>query len=383
MALLAFGGLLSLAVCIGVSRFVYTPILPFMETGLGISKPDAGLLASANYLGYLLGAMFGIRQNLPGSPRRWFLTSLVTCALTTLAMGLTTSFEIFLILRLVGGVTSALVMVFGSTLILSRLAANNRSGLTALHFAGVGTGIALSSVLIIVVEALNMGWQGMWIASGVLSLILVPLIFHLVPPVSETGAAAAAVPPLRYSRPLKALILSYFLLGVGYIITATFLSTLVRQIPEVQWMQSYIWLIVGLAAMPSVAFWSWIGAYVGNSRGYAIAAFAMAVGVSASVLGDGPIVLSLAAILLGGTFMGMTALGLVEARNMVPDHARQILAVMTLAVGIGQIVGPVFAGFVHGIFGDFVMASLIAAAGIVVAGLLMWRKPASPASSGL
>ncbi|MEX0582416.1 MAG: YbfB/YjiJ family MFS transporter, partial [Sneathiella sp.] len=179
MALLAFGGLLSLAVCIGVSRFVYTPILPFMETGLGISKPDAGLLASANYLGYLLGAMFGIRQNLPGSPRRWFLTSLVTCALATLAMGLTTSFEIFLILRLVGGVTSALVMVFGSTLILSRLAANNRSGLTALHFAGVGTGIALSSVLIIVVEALNMGWQGMWIASGVLSLILVPLIFHL------------------------------------------------------------------------------------------------------------------------------------------------------------------------------------------------------------
>ncbi|WP_293959984.1 YbfB/YjiJ family MFS transporter [Sneathiella sp.] len=376
MALLAFGGLLSLAVCIGVSRFVYTPILPFMETGLGISKPDAGLLASANYLGYLLGALFGTRRNLAGSPRRWFLTSLVTCAFTTLAMGLTTNFEIFLGLRLIGGITSAFVMVFGSTLILSRLALNNRSGLAALHFAGVGTGIALSSVLIITVERLAVDWQGMWIASGILSFLIVPFIFYLVPPVSEVGTQAAATEPLRYSRSLKALILSYFLLGFGYIITATFLSTLVRQLPDVQWMQSYIWLIVGLAAMPSVAFWSWVSRRVGNRRSYSFAGFAMAMGVTASVLGDGPIVLSLAAILLGGTFMGMTALGLVEARNMVPDHARQILAVMTLAVGIGQIVGPIFAGFVHGVFGNFVMASLMAATGIIIASLMVWRKPA-------
>lgn len=380
MASLAFGGLLSLAVCIGISRFVFTPILPFMELGLGISKPDAGLIASANYLGYLLGALFGSRQNLPGSPRRWFLASMVTCAVTTLAMGITTSFEVFLGLRLVAGVASALAMVFGSTLILNRLAARKRSGLAALHFAGVGTGIVLSSVLVIGIEVMDVDWRGMWIASGALSFALVPLIFYLVPPVADATIVAASGERLRYNRSLKALIFSYFLLGFGYIITATFLSTLVRQMPDVQWMQSYIWLIVGLSAMPSVAFWNWIAAYVGNSRSYTFAGFAMAAGVVASVLGEGTVMLTLAAILLGGTFMGMTALGLVEARNMVPDHARQILAVMTLAVGVGQIAGPIFAGFLHGILGDFVAASLVAAGGLVIGSLLVWRKPANPAS---
>ncbi|MCC3305449.1 YbfB/YjiJ family MFS transporter [Sneathiella sp. HT1-7] len=380
MASLAFGGLLSLAVCIGISRFVFTPILPFMEMGLGISKPDAGLIASANYLGYLLGALFGSRQNLPGSPRRWFLASMVTCTITTLAMGITTSFEVFLGLRLIAGVASALAMVFGSTLILNRLAARKRSGLAALHFAGVGTGIVLSSVLVIGIEVMDAGWRSMWIASGALSFALVPLIFYLVPPVTDATIVAVKGERLHYSRSLKALIFSYSLLGFGYIITATFLSTLVRQIPEVQWMQSYIWLIVGLSAIPSVAFWNWIAAYVGNRRSYTFAGFAMAAGVVASVLGEGPVILTLAAILLGGTFMGMTALGLVEARNMVPDHARQILAVMTLAVGIGQIAGPIFAGFLHGIFGDFVAASLVAAGGIVIGSLLVWRKPAKPAS---
>lgn len=47
-AVLALGGLLSLAV--GIGRFAYTPILPYMTAGLDLAKSEAGLIASANYL---------------------------------------------------------------------------------------------------------------------------------------------------------------------------------------------------------------------------------------------------------------------------------------------------------------------------------------------
>ncbi len=49
-------GVFSLIVAIGIGRFAYTPTLPAMQAGLGLSTPAAGALASSNNLGYLVGA---------------------------------------------------------------------------------------------------------------------------------------------------------------------------------------------------------------------------------------------------------------------------------------------------------------------------------------
>jgi len=378
MITLALGGAISLAVGLALSRFVYTPILPFMEAQLGLSKSQAGLIASANFLGYLIGAFIAVRENLPGSARSWFITSLMLCCITTMAMGLTTSLNILLALRVIGGIGTAFVMVFGSALVLNRLAAENRSGLSALHFAGVGAGIAFSAVLISQLAKAGVDWQGMWIWSGGLSLLLVIPVIWLVPPRSEAVVKELRPPKIHYGRSMKALILSYFLLGFGYIITATFISLLVRHLPHLQWMQSIIWLVVGLAAIPSVALWTWIGIRFGNNHSYAIASILLSIGVAASVLGQSETVILLAAILLGGTFMGMTALGLVSAHELAPNNARQIMAVMSIAFGLGQMIGPTFAGYAHEIFGSFVVPSLTASVGLIIAaGLVVFIKEPS------
>jgi predicted MFS family arabinose efflux permease len=80
-----------------------------------------------------------------------------------------------------------------------------------------------------------------------------------------------------------------------------------------------------------------------------------------------------AAIFLGGTFMGITALGLVAARRLAGDDPRRTLAVVTAAFGLGQIVGPSFAGLVHDRQGSFVLPSLAAACALLVAALLACR----------
>ncbi len=366
--ILALGGLLALAVSMGVGRFVYTPILPFMLEDLGLTNGQAGLIASANFAGYLAGALLAAAPILPGSRRAWLLGALATSALTTAWMGLASSMAAFLALRFVGGMASAFVLVFASTLVLERLRAADRGGLSAVHFAGVGAGIALSAVLVSALAASGLGWRWQWLASGLVSFAATAVVARLI--------ADQVEPPPAPSRAgsnhgLVALVAAYGLFGFGYVITATFLVTIVRGSEEIRPLEPVIWFVVGATAVPSVALWAWVGVKIGVIRAFALACAVEAVGVAASVLWIAPPGAVLAAGLLGGTFMAITALGLVAARQLSQGDPRRVLALMTAAFGLGQIVGPVFAGALHDNTGSFVAASLTATGALVVAALLV------------
>ena len=66
---LAIGGLIAMAAALGIGRFIYTPILPPMIEELGLGKGQAGLIAGANFTGYLAGALAAASPRLPGKLR--------------------------------------------------------------------------------------------------------------------------------------------------------------------------------------------------------------------------------------------------------------------------------------------------------------------------
>ena len=375
---IALGGLIALAAAMGIGRFVYTPILPFMEESLDLTKAEAGVIASANFLGYLLGALAASTAALPGGRRGWFLAALAMSAVSTGAMGLGSSMAAFLGLRFLGGVASAFVLVFASALVLDRLAAARRSGLSAVHFAGVGCGIAVSAVLVSGLAAEGYGWRALWLWSGAVSLLALGAVVRLVPGAAEAEPPAASSQDAGIDRRLIALIVAYGLFGFGYVITATFISTMVRTSPEIRYIEPVIWLVVGLAAVPSVALWMWVGRRWGNHRGFAIACLAEAVGVAMSVLATNALLVVVSAALLGGTFVGITALGLIRARRLSTGDPRRSLGFMTAAFGLGQMIGPTFAGFAYGLGDSFLVPSLVAAAALLVAAGLVMDPGARP-----
>ncbi len=362
---LALGGLLAMAAGIGIGRFVYTPILPPMVEALQLSKSHAGLIASANFVGYLAGALLAA-VHLPGSRRTWLLAALGLNAICLAAMGMTTALPLFLLLRLLAGIASAFALIFSSALVLDRLAGASRGGLSAVHFAGVGIGIAVSAALM----AMLSDWRIMWFASAALALVAGIAVAVMVP-AEETAAQTGGRPAAARLTPrFVALLVAYGLFGFGYVITATFIVAMVRESPAIAALEPYIWVIVGLAAAPSVALWGGLARRLGILAGFALAAIVEAAGVAASVLWLTPASIIAAAIFLGGTFMGLTALGLIAAREAGDGDPRRRIALMTAVFSAGQIVGPAFAGYLYDKSGSLAAPSWCAAAGLVVAALL-------------
>lgn len=367
--MLAIGGLLAMAAGIGIGRFVYTPILPPMVEALSLTKAQAGLIASANFVGYLAGALLAAMR-LPGSRRAWLIGSLAVNAACLAAMGTTTAMPLFLLLRVAAGMASAFALVFSSALVLDRLARAGRSGLSAVHFAGVGSGIAVSAALVAILLREGAAWGTLWFASAVLATVASLAVAWMVPPEAVPTQAAAPPERAKVSADFVALAIAYGLFGFGYIITATFIVDMVRGSAAIRPLEPYIWVLFGLSAAPSVALWTALGRRWGILRTFAVASLVEAAGVAASALWLHAASVIVAALFVGGTFMGLTALGLIAARETAGGDPRSRIALLTASFSFGQILGPAFAGFGYDASGSLAMPSLVAAAALVAAAVL-------------
>ena len=372
-------GMIAMAVAMGIGRFVYTPILPGMMEELHLSPANAGWIASANYLGYLVGAFAAAGGWAQGRERLLMLTGLGASTILAALMGLTDAMVAFLLIRFLAGLASAFVMVFMASIVFSHINAIGRGDLQAWHFGGVGLGIAISAAMMAVLVTDHAGWAAGWLWSGAISacgFVVVALLANEGP---LANGEAVREPALPKDRSLMKIIVAYGLFGFGYVVTATFLVAIVRHGGGSRVFEAMVWLVAGLAGFPSTWLWQKIAGRIGLYAAYALACFIEVIGVTASVaLGgySGPL---LGGLLLGGTFIAITALGLQAARQQAPKAPRRIFALMTASFGLGQIIGPIAAGLLAQMSGNFFLASIVAAAMLVVSGVITWSAvPKSP-----
>lgn len=372
-------GMIAMAVAMGIGRFVYTPILPGMMEELHLSPAQAGWIASANYLGYLVGALAAAGGWAHGRERGLMLAGLGASVVLAALMGLSGTMAAFIAIRFLAGLASALVMVFMAGIVFSHIHAAGRGDLQAWHFGGVGLGIAVSAAMMAALVTEHAGWQAGWLWSAAISACGFVAVALLADEGPLSNGEAAREPPLPKDRALTKIILAYGLFGFGYVVTATFLVAIVRQGGGSRVFEAVVWMVAGLAGFPSTWLWQKVAARIGLHAAYALACFIEVAGVTASVALGGRTGPLLGAFLLGATFIAITAFGLQVARRQAPAAPRRIFAVMTASFGLGQIIGPIAAGLLAQASGDFFVASIVAAALLVVSGLVTWSvAPKSP-----
>ncbi len=342
--------MLALAVAMGIGRFAFTPILPAMHDAQAIPTVTLGALASVNYLGYLVGAIAAVAVRSGAMVNRVFRASLLIVVIVTGLMAVTTHVPVWFVLRFVAGAASAGVFVCASAMVLQRTARSGRPVLAGRFFAGVGIGIALSGLVVLGIVHFTGdqvdSWRWQWVAVALLAVVLtVPSLVWLTP-----AAAADSPPPARLTTspkrrsrwlPIVLLGTAYFLEGIGYIIAGTFLVAIVAAGPQSATAATMAWVVVGLAAAPSALAWAWLARRLSLMTALALAYVAQAVGL----LLTGPDGVWLAAaVLFGGTFVGITSLTITGSRDLVdPRQATRTIAILTAIFGLGQILGPLLA----------------------------------------
>jgi len=182
-------------------------------------------------------------------------------------------------------------------------------------------------------------------------------------PVSADPSSPRAV---AWDRESVRLILCYGAFGFGYIIPATFLPVMARQVIVDPAVFGWSWPLFGAAAMGSTLAAAALRSRVSNRRLWMASHLVMALGVALPVVWSGVAAIMLAALLVGGTFMVITMVGMQEARSVAGARATGLMAALTSAFALGQIVGPVIVSYVVAASGNFSVALMIASAVLVV-----------------
>ncbi|WP_405558610.1 YbfB/YjiJ family MFS transporter [Streptomyces sp. NBC_01171] len=369
----------------GVGRFVFTPIVPLMHVQARLSVSSGAHLATANYVGYLIGALAGILA--PGLVRSPALlrAALVALVGSLAAMPVTESTSGWTVLRLVTGVASALIFVIAANSLLSHLR-GRPAHMSGWAFGGVGGGIALSGLLVLAVRSVA-GWQAAWWASAALATFLAVPAWNLrqeaapaapapsVPPSPSSGGAGVAgatagepEPRARTGRQFAVLFAAYTLEGTGYIVAGTFLVAAIEQ-DSPGWIGNGAWILVGLAAVPSAALWARLGRRWSRPGLLFAALVVQAVGIALPTLFGGVTAALISAVLFGATFIGISTLALASGAHL---RFPRSVPLLTAGYSVGQIFGPLVVAPLlhHGYRPALLLASLVVFAAAAAAGVL-------------
>jgi predicted MFS family arabinose efflux permease len=372
------GGILALAAAMGIGRFAYTPLLPAMQEAAGLDPTQAGLLAAANYAGYLAGALLAAVA-VPTSARiRTLVVSAVAVAATTALMAVTTNLVAWSVVRFVAGLASAGVLVLATGLVLDDLRRQGWASLSGWLFSGVGLGIVVSGVAVRLTGE-TLGWRGDWLLLALLATAAIYPCWQWLPRAARERESLSTLPPASappvprtHAVPIAYMLLfaAYFLEGIGYIVTGTFLVAIVDSTPGLHGIGTDVWIVVGLAVIPSAVLWAALAGHERYARALAGAYLLQAIGIALPITGGAGAAFA-SAVLFGGTFAGITALTLTLGGHLETGRSGRLIGMLTAVFGLGQMIGPVLGGAIAHRAQSFTPALAAAAVCVLAGGALV------------
>jgi MFS family permease len=355
-------GFLLQVTSLGFGRFAYTVILPSMKSDLGFSHTQMGLLQTGIVTGYLLFAYLGGFLACRWTLVRTINLSVLACGLAMIGLGLVTPFWFLFILALITGAGASGAYVPLVSLIVGWFS-SKRSGLPlGLAFSGCGVGIIWAGIFVpfLLAHGGPSAWRTSWISLGAMTLTVALISFFFLkdPPkgvenkVSKSELRSGPLGSWRFlsrNHSVRMILLIYFLVGLAYIMFATFFVTYAVEEVSVQGSEAgFMWSMFGIFSVLGCFLWGAVSDRFGRRQTMHWDLSILSVSTFLSVFWATRIGLYASVILFAFAFNGfITLIAAMFGDFVETERLGEVFGLSTLIHGLGMVLGASLAGLLR------------------------------------
>ena len=364
-------GIFAVIVGLGISRFVFTSLLPNMLDGF-LDITFAGILASINFAGYLSGSILSIFIKDINQKVILFRIGLVLVIVLTFIQGITLNETVWIISRVLAGFAGAMAFVVGSAIVMTKLQMESKTKAMGIHFSGIGFSILTTDLISRGVIDITSSWQYSWLFLSFVALVLSAYSAYIL---SFDKKVNTKIVKHKFDKSIFTLfviilIIAYFTEGVGFVVQGTFLPDIINNLPGLAGYGNLTWTLVGIAGIPSCIIWLRLAHKYGSVNIIIIALSLQTVGILIPTFTSNIYMNLFSGILFGGTFVGLVGLFMTLGGHLAKGNPVVLMGALTTSYGIGQVIAPLYSVYLIDKFGNYDYALYLTAL-IVIAGIIL------------
>ena len=364
-------GIFAVIIGLGISRFVFTSMLPNMLDGF-LDITFAGILASINFAGYLSGSILSIFIKDINQKVILFRVGLALVIVLTFIQGITLNETVWIISRVLAGFAGAMAFVVGSAIVMTKLQMESKTKAMGIHFSGIGFSILTTDLISRGVIDITSSWQYSWLVLSFVALVLSLYSAYILSfdKKVDTKVVKHKFDTSIFSVFVVILIIAYFTEGVGFVVQGTFLPDIINSLPGLEGYGNITWTLVGLAGIPSCIIWLRLAHKYGSVNIIIIALTIQTVGILIPTFTSNMYLNLFSGILFGGTFVGLVGLFMTLGGQLSKGNPVVLMGALTTSYGIGQVIAPLYSVYLIEKFGNYDYA-LYLTAFIVLSGIIL------------
>jgi len=388
----------------GFGRFAYPLLLPYMQRDLNLNYFQMGLLATGNFIGYLIMVVAGGVLASKYGPRIVISASAVLMGASMIWTGLSSQFEHIFVARMLTGLGNGGAYLPSVVLPSIWFPSEKRGRITGMVVSSASLGFALSSVFVTsVLSAYGMtGWRYCWHYFGVTLLVIAAADYlfirnkpeSLVETERAEGSSKGesdAYSPFKWNlvyrnRNVWFVGLLFLAFGLAYSI---YLNFFVAYLQALMWPENIIaliWFMIGALGILSGFAWGWLSDVLGRKFSIFMAFSTLFTAFLLSTISPITHGLYCSAILFGISMSSIPTVAVVTAGEYVAPTLRSTAAgFVTSLFGVGQLIGPALGGYIIDstkVFSySFLIAAICSFSGLI--GALKLKNPKKSENMGI